>query len=139
MKKLIVVIFLFLMLVNIKSEMTNFTLLDYFSGEYEFYTNEQIENGIDLGFCVVANNSIHNCSKIGEKIILTNYEVGKIIVDLKAEIVKTEILLEGFTVIYAYSNLIKKWVEVDFKKVNIQIAVKEENVIVGWPLILGSF
>ena len=65
MKKLIVVIFLFLLLVNIKSEITNFTLLDYFCGEYEFYTNEQIENGVDLGFCVVAKlNIFHRIAKI---------------------------------------------------------------------------
>ena len=54
-------------------------------------------------------------------------------------IVKTECLSSGLVIIYAYTNLINDYVEVDNKKVNIQIANIEDCSVIGWPLILGSF
>ena len=76
---------------------------------------------------------------MGESMVIDNLEVGDALNKLKARVVKTEYLEDGTTVIYAFSSLINQNVEVDGKKVNLQIANKEERYIVGWPLILGSY
>jgi len=138
MKKLIVAIFLFVVLCN-SNKTEDFSLLNYFNGEYVVYTNNELENSKDLGFCYMSNEVGNNDEIVGESITLQNYEVGKILDDLNAKLIKTECLNDGTNVMYAYSDLIKKQVECGSSKVNLQIAIKEDCVIVGWPLILGSF
>ena len=138
MKKLIIAIFLFVVLCN-SNTTEDFSLLNYFKGEYLMYTNNEIENSTDLGFCYMSNEVGNNNKVVGESMTLQNYEVGKILEDLNAKIIKTECLEDGTNVIYAYSDLIKTQVECGSGKVNLQIAIKEDCVIVGWPLILGSF
>ena len=138
MKKLIIAIFLFVVLCN-SNATEDFSLLNYFKGEYVVYTNNELKNSTDLGFCYMSNNMGEKCEIVGESMVLKNYEVGKILDDLNAKLIKTESLEDGTNIIYAYSDLIKNQVECGRSKVNIQIAVKENCVIVGWPLILGSF
>lgn len=138
MKKLIIAIFLFVVLCN-SNTTEDFSLLKYFNGEYTVYTKDKLENSLDLGFCYMSNNIETSSIVVGESMILKNYEVGKILKDLNAQLIKTECLDDGTSVIYAYSNLIRKQVKCDDNDANIQIAVKEDYIVVGWPLILGSF
>ena len=137
MKKLIIAIFLCVLLIDVKCETSKFSLCDYFSEEITFYTKNDVENSIDVGFCCISTQKDN--SVIGESVVLNNYEVGTVISTLKAEVLNSECLDCGTVVIYAFSPLITKKVQVGNCSVNLQIAVRENDVVVGWPLILGSF
>ena len=139
MKKIMVVIVMFLIVLNCANNKKKFTLLKYFSGDYVAYTsNGDGENCVDLGFCYINSKPVKDCV-IGESITIENCEVSAAIETLKARVVKTEYLEDGATVIYAFSNLIDEKVDVFGKKVNLQIAIRENRTTIGWPLILGSF
>lgn len=139
MKKIAVVLVMFLIILSGAKNEKQFSLLNYFSGEYIAYTSEDSgEDCIDLGFCYVNSKPVENCV-VGESIEIENCEVASALSVLNARVVKTEYLEDGTTIIYAYSNLINEKVEVFGKKVNLQIATKNERTIIGWPLILGSF
>ena len=71
--------------------------------------------------------------------IIKNFEAGAAIKTLQAKIVKTEYLPTGATVIYAYSNLIPKSIKQDSRDANLQIACYDDYVVIGWPVIIGSF
>lgn len=139
MKKLAVVVFMFIVLLGGVEDYEQFSLLNYFSGEYTVYTSQESgENSVNLGFCYMNSQPVKDYV-MGESMVIDNLEVGDALNKLKARVVKTEYLEDGTTVIYAFSSLINQNVEVDGKKVNLQIANKEERYIVGWPLILGSY
>lgn len=138
MKKFFIVIIVFLIILGgVKTE-ADFTLLSYFSGEYTAYTEASTDNGINLGFCYM-NSKPNSSSVVGESLVVENLEVGSALSELKAAVVKTEFLNDGTTVVYAYSPLINRRVEAFNHNVNLQIAIKEDVTIIGWPLILGSF
>jgi len=127
----------------IKSGVSNkkdFSLLNYFSGEYTVYTSSS--NGgkdcVNLGFCYMDSQKIDDCV-IGESMVIKNFEIGNALATLNAKVIKTEILEDGTNVIYAYTNLINEKVEIGGKRVNLQIAEKHDHCVIGWPLILGSF
>ncbi len=139
MKKIGIVLILFLIIISgVKTE-NKFTLLDYFSGEYLVYTSQDSgKDSVDLGFCYV-NSKAKDNHVIGESMVIENLEVSSAINQLQARIVKTEYLENGTTVIYAYTSLIDDKVKVFDKNVNLQIAIKDSRAVIGWPLILGSF
>ena len=141
MKKMLVILVLFVVLVSQNTNTESFSLLNYFSGEYYAYSHSPIsENYVDLGSCVMNYGKVENNKKlIGESMIVADFEPVACLKDLEAKVVKTEIIETGAEVIYAYTNLIKDYVSVSGKKVNIQIAHYETYSVIGWPLILGSF
>lgn len=140
MKKFFIIISLFLVLIGSKEVKNDFTLLDYFSGEYSSYTEMAVNaSSVNHGFCYEQNEIVEESKLVGESLKIVNLEPMAALEKLKANIVKTEYLEEGLIVIYAYTSLIKNSVNVDDKKVNIQIAQSDEYCVIGWPLILGSF
>ena len=135
MKKFVVVI----VLLSCVNTNTQFSLLDYFAGQYTVYTSSgDSENAVDLGFCYM-NSKPTTKNIVGESMVIENLEIGSALNSLKARVVKTEYLEDGTTVIYAHTNLINEQIKVDGKNVNLQIANNENRFVIGWPLILGSF
>ena len=114
----------------------SFSLNNYFNGKISYYTKEIVsENSIDLGFCYLTN-SVNKPSKIiGESITIENLEISTALKTLKASVKNKECLEDGTVVLYAYSPLIKS----SNNSTNLQIAIKKNVCIIGWPLILGSF
>ena len=139
MKKIIILVVMFMIIVgNVKCD-DQFSLLDYFSGEYTVYTSTQNgENGLNLGFCYM-NSKPTTKDVIGESIRVKNLEVDSVLKELRARVVKTECLEDSTVVIYLFTALINDSVSVFGKNVNLQIAIKEDYSVVGWPLILGSY
>ena len=138
MKKLIIACMLiFVLMAGVRN--SDFSLLDYFSGEYRVYTADQTESSVDLGFCHMSNCLTSREGVVGESIKIYNFEPVSALEILNAKLIKTETLEKGTVVMYAYSNLIKDNVQLDNEKVNIQIATNEDYCVIGWPLILGSF
>ena len=137
MKKLFIAVFLMMLLISNVKYPKEFTLLDYFDGEYACYVNDR-GVGLDLGFCSMVDEKIdEEC--VGESMVIRDLEVGGAIKALDAKVVKTECLDSGCIVLYAYSDKINKSVFIDNKEVNLQIAYQEDYSVIGWPLILGSF
>lgn len=67
------------------------------------------------------------------------YTAKEIIRKAHAEIILTQ-KLDNMTIYYCYSNRIKGYVEDGRNRINLQIAVRDDNkVIVGIPIILGSY
>lgn len=141
MKKLFLVIVVFLVLIGNVGYKSNFTLLDYFSGEYYVYTsNKQGVDSVFLGSCYMSSTPLETSDEIiGESMKIYNFEPVSALQSLNATIIFSECLDSGASVIYAYTDKIKKFVQVNGKKVNIQLAHYDEYSIIGWPLILGSF
>ncbi len=141
MKKLFVVIIVFLILIGNIGYQKKFTLLDYFSGDYYAYSNDPIsDNYVYLGNCYMNYGKINSTEEIiGESMTIYNFEPVAAIEKLNAKIVFSEYLDNGASVIYAFSDNISRSVMVNNKRVNIQIAYYDDYSIIGWPLILGSF
>lgn len=138
MKKIAIILILFLIILSGVESQNDFSLLNYFSGEYIAYSSEDAEGAVNLGFCYMNSKPIKQ-DIVGESIKLKNFELGAALQKLNARVVKTEYLDDGTTVVYAYSLLIKDNVEVFGERVNLQVALRDEETIIGWPLILGSF
>ena len=139
MKKLLIASVLFLILISGAKNDYDFTLLDYFSGQYKSYASTQTEGATNLGFCYMSNNIQNKKMIIGESIKISNFEPVSALSCLEAKLVKTEVLEDGTTVLYGYTKLIKETVTIEGELVNLQIACVDDYCIVGWPLILGSF
>lgn len=138
MKKILAIISLFVILLS-NSPSKDFTLLDYFDGEYSAYSNKPLsENCINLGTCYMNMGKVEG-DLVGESIIVYNLEVSNAIDDLSAVVIKAEILDDGTSVLYCYTDLINTSVKINNCKVNIQIAHNDQYSVIGWPLILGSF
>ena len=91
MKKLMIVIFIFLVLISGKQENVKFSLLDYFSGEYTVYTsNTENTEGVNLGFCYMNHEYVDGCI-VGESLVINNCEVGDVIKTLSAKLLKMNI------------------------------------------------
>ena len=69
----------------------------------------------------------------------TTFKVYKNYFNKNYALKKVEQLETGATIIYAYTDKIKKNVTIENQKVNIQIAIYPNYSIIGWPLILGSY
>lgn len=139
MKKIAIVLVLFLIILSSVQTNNTFSLLDYFSGEYTVYTS--LDNGedcVNLGFCYMNSKPVSN-NVMGESMVVENLEVGTALSALNARVVKTEYLEDGTSVIYAYTTLIDDKVEIGDEQVNLQIATRNTRSVIGWPLILGSY
>ncbi len=76
----------------------------------------------------------------GESVTLSakGFELESILSDFGARVVFTE-NLSNATVYYAYSPKIKSQKTVRGEKINLQVAISGERVVLGAPLIFGSF
>ena len=136
MKKFIVLAVLLLILIlNSVQTKSNFSLKDYFDfGELTIYSNYKSE--------ILPNVSMNTYKGevIGESLFLKNYEADAILKKLNAQIKFLEYIDNlDLSIIYAYSPIISKTVELKNTSINLQIAVANDYLVVGWPMILGSF
>ena len=139
MKKIVIVLIVFIIVLSGAKTENNFSLLNYFSGDYTVYTAKgDGQDGVDLGFCYM-NSKPTTKNVVGESMVIENLEIGSVLTTLNARVVKTEYLEEGLSVIYAYTVLIDETVEISEGRVNLQIATRDDRSVIGWPLILGSY
>ncbi len=154
MKKFIALFFVIVSLLFLKAPFSLTTLSSHFFGEHSFCTTEEtkilnattVKNG--NGFVVSCSSKF--CSDIyqhlnkekiqGESFCFNGKleDVFKIIYIMSAKVVCRE-EFDDFSVFYAYSPKIDKSININSKKINLQIAYKNNKITVGTPLILGSF
>lgn len=139
MKKMFVIGALFVILLASRVQ-ADFSLCDYFEGEYTYYTESKVDDrSVNLGFCYMNEGGTKVNNVVAESMRIDNFEPGAAIRTLRARVIRTEYLDSGASVIYAYTDLINKNVIVFDEKINLQIACYDDYSIIGWPLILGSF
>ena len=120
-------------------------------GEYCFYSTNHIESDLitkttDLGFSYIYHCESVDAVKLrkqldhidGESITVKNISVRKILQKTKCRKVSQSKIGNTVTV-YGYSPHGKKFIRDGWHKINLQIAKSGETLIVGWPIILGSY
>mgnify|MGYP000813345947 FL=1 len=58
---------------------------------------------------------------------------------LRADKIFCETIGDGIVCVYGYSPLLKGGIQVDGRKINVQIALNRGTVHIGSPLLLGSY
>lgn len=123
-----------------------------YDGTISFYTS--YPQSIDGANCVINGNSgIVSCNSqsankvysklngiVGISFVTKgdNKTLTHIFDDLKLTILSKE-CVDKFIIYLAHTSLFSNHIMVDNKKVNIQIALKDGDIIIGTPVILGSY
>lgn len=102
-------------------EMSNFNIYHYFDNMVGI-NDSSLDN--TLGVAYIYPKDSTNAENIIDK--------------LNAKIQFTEELQDGITY-YGYCKGLDKCVEIDDKQINVQIVSNKDNIIVGFPLIMGSY
>ena len=72
MKKIILIALVMLILTCVLTENKQFSLLDYFEGDYTVYSSQSVgENSVNLGFCYMNTERVDN-HVVGESIKIKN-------------------------------------------------------------------
>ena len=150
MKRLLVLFFL-LMLLFVLNANSRLTLFDVFADDaQDFYITNSFGGGND-------NLNINNCSYVtsiskfdaesnkyesknisSQSVLIYNKTEEFITKKLKLKMVKQSDL-NGMKELLGYTTKFKNYVIVDGEKVNVQISVNNNKIIVGHPLILQGF
>ncbi len=147
MKSLIAILFLPLIFFAISHVETKQELP--FASDYaRFVVNRQIEgfdclrNGEQYIIDIYSDiEKFYNsyCNEIvGVNLYFKSLDINQFQKNVNGRIFKTQ-EVEEMQMYQGYTNLYKDFRYVNGKKINIQIAVKENEVIVGFPLILTGF
>lgn len=115
---------------------------------YQYYETENVET-VQNGNGYILSMDTENAKKVycnldkgsiqGISIQFTDadFELSKLIKKLKISVIFNE-KLENFTFIYGFSPAFDDFVTYNGEKINIQIAIKNSDIHIGVPLILGS-
>lgn len=71
-------------------------------------------------------------------IITIDGEIDKAIESFDIKIIKTE-EIEGLNVLYGYTNMYNDFIYIDGKQSNVQLVQNQNEIIVGFPIILSGF
>lgn len=122
-------------------------------GEYSIYTTQYITSPLinktrDLGYAYIYTFPSKNAEVIrplfshidGESLLLTNTQktTDWVLNKLNYKTV-SQTTMNSTTIIYAHSPRAKTFVRDGNKKINMQISRTENTLIIGWPVILGSY
>lgn len=103
---------------------------------------ESIQNGNDSIIKVYSNiqdfYTKYKKNIKGFNLYFETFDLTLFAKNLNAQIYRSH-NVEGMEMYYGYTNMYGEWKNVNGKKVNIQIAIKDNETIVGFPLILTGF
>lgn len=151
MKKIIAFLFIFsfifMAFIDNKSEIQ---ILQGYSGECEFYCqnikkySNFITNVTQSGQYLFVSSNLSSAKKVyndlenvkGFKITFNDKDID--LSNLNIKFLESEIV-ENMQIKYGFSNYFKRSIFMKGKKINVQIAVREDSLILGTPLILSSY
>lgn len=154
MKKLIAILLVVLSLLFVKSPFSLSNVSANYHGTYTFYSMQNLDDErVDVtksggGYLICCSNKV--ASEIYSKLNLNMLQgesfsflgemgdVNKILSKLNVSKLKEEKVGDIY-IVYGYSPNIKKSIDVDDQKINIQIALSDKKITVGTPLILGGY
>lgn len=116
----------------------------YYSYNIDFENEKTYKNGIGMYIAPTKDNAIKYIAETNFDgfEFTTNLNPLNILEILNAKIVKKQKIMinnQEKTIIYACTNKFNKFVNIDGKKVNVQILVSSFENKVGLPLLLGSY
>lgn len=116
----------------------------YYSSNIDFENEKTYKNGIGMFIAPTKDNAIKFIAETNFDgfEFTTNLKLENILEILNAKIVKKQKIMinnQEKTIIYACTNKFNKFVNIDGKKVNVQILVSSFENKVGLPLLLGSY
>lgn len=116
----------------------------YYSCNIDFENEKTYKNGIGVYIAPTKDNAIKYIKETNFDgfEFTTNLNPLNILEILNAKIVKKQKIIinnQEKTIIYACTNKFNKFVNIDDKKVNVQILVSSFENKVGLPLLLGSY
>ena len=154
MKKFLILLVVFGCLMFLKTPFSLSYLSQNYNATHSFYATQNIQtqntqtiqNGNGYIISTNATNAPNILNKLdknhidGESFCIygTSTDALQILHSLGAVIIKEE-SFDDFKIIYAHSPKIHNYVLIGNKKINIQIALKNNKITVGTPLILGSY
>lgn len=121
---------------------------------YYFYVNQSNLKLSDANVTICGNASIVQCNAknavniknklnciSGESVRLKKYSSKTLndILSIYCHNVVDEDLIDNYKIYYCYDESLSKFVNIDSRKVNIQIAVSDDEINIGYPLILNGF
>ncbi len=101
---------------------------------FAFFNPISLHGVLASGKCDYLSVSSGDCEVV--EMVAADFDKVKDILNL--EIVSSR-EISGRTIIEGYSNKLKENVVIDNRKVNIQMSICGDKMIVGYPLINGSF
>ena len=118
--------------------------IQYFCSGLENFENLDVQS-VGYGSIVTCKinesksieKSLKGVQGISYKFNSDDFNVSKFLTNNSAEVVKIQKLNE-ICIIYAYSNKLEHLVN-DDKMFNLEIAITRDKVVVGYPLIMGSY
>ena len=132
----------------------NNCILNFQNVTYFFYTSsvqKQISNEVHISngnFEIVSCNANDACilktkltDILGESVRICNASTEQKFKTLdmyKNKIEKFE-SFDGYDIYYCYDSSLSRYINLEDKKVNIQIAIKNNQIDIGYPLILNGF
>lgn len=116
----------------------------YYSSNIDFENEKTYKNGIGVYIAPTKDNAVKYLAETNFDgfEFATNLNPLNILEILNAKIVKKQKIMinnQEKTIIYACTNKFNKFVNIDGKKVNVQILVSSFENKVGLPLLLGSY
>lgn len=116
----------------------------YYSYNIDFENEKTYKNGIGMYIAPTKDNALKYLTETNFDgfEFATNLNPLNILEILNAKIVKKQKIMinnQEKTIIYACTNKFNKFVNIDGKKVNVQILVSSFENKVGLPLLLGSY
>lgn len=108
-----------------KDEIKDEQVVETLSYNYVFYSAEQKEK-------------IKKINAEGYVLYLSGVSESKLQNDLKLMILKEEKILDK-QVVYGYTPLCNKTIEINNKKINVEMVIDNEKIIIGFPLILSGY
>ena len=154
MKKLFILFIFLFCLMFLKAPFSLCFISQNYNATHTFYTTQSLQNeNFNIvqngnGFLIYAKSK--DATQILTKLSTKNIQgesfcfdgnfgdVKNILKSLNAKVIKKE-CFNDFLVIYANSPKLGKYVYINLKKVNVQIVIKKEKIIIGTPIILGSY
>ncbi len=88
----------------------------------------------------IKQGDIYDIEVYGETFVTDseNFDLNEFIQGMHCYIVKCENVADR-EIYYMYTHLLPKYEFIDGKKVNLQISISEKLLVVGYPMIVGSF
>lgn len=138
MKKLVLLIFICLTAVLLGSNHFIFATANL-HGKYTVYTSAMPSNEYKDGIVSsLISSAVHSERGASVRFCGSQDDIDAFLKKTNAAVVKKESVF-GAEIIYAYSRRFSKDVQIDGKNVNLQIAKRGGEIIIGTPLILGSY
>ena len=135
LKKLFCIAFSIIIIALFYAIYTRPVLFDYSNKVTIYSKNCSFSNAL----YIVNRGEYFSTDKIyGESAVIEGYSASEIFDLFSAEILKTEVV-DDITCYYGYTSVLPYEIDLFGEKVNVHVAVDGNKIILGTPLIFGSF